>query len=552
MGRRRQLIWAGALTPVVALLLMVAAWAIDTGAAGGEVLRNVELAGMDVGGMGSDDLLERIEALDEQMDARPVRIVTPEVTYETTAAEIGLSIDARATAAAALDEGRTEVLPLRPVSWFTGFFAPSTVMPVYAVDTETARGAIRKLEGEALVSPQEPTIVSDGGAPFVAVPGQSGSGIDAETLAVALAAAAEDTGVDEEVTVSIRQSALAPRLDDSVAAIAAETANEMTAETLSVTAEDRTIQLVPRELRTLATVHHQEDGIGITLDVEEVLTVLEAELADLGVEARNASFAVVGGQVVLEPAVTGLDCCSVEAAEAVQQAFDTGATEVGIELTRTEPERTTEEAEALGIVEEVGSPDAFGPTTRHACCQNRVTNIHRIADIVRGAVIPPGGTFSVNDYVGQRTVEKGFVSDGVIYDGVLTEDVGGGVSQFATTLFNAALYAGLEFGEYQSHSLYISRYPRGHEATISYPAPDLEIVNTTDYGVLLWPEYTDTSITVRLFSTRHMDVEVGEPTSRPQGNCTRWTTPRTRTYPDGRTETDTVGATYRPAEGVRC
>ena len=181
-----------------------------------------------------------------------------------------------------------------------------------------------------------------------------------------------------------------------------------------------------------------------------------------------------------------------------------------------------------------------------------MANIHRIADIVRGAVIPPGETFSINEFVGRRTVEKGFVTDGVIYDGVLTQDVGGGVSQFATTLFNAALFAGLEFGEYQSHSLYISRYPRGHEATISFPNPDLQIRNTSPYGVMIWPEYTDTSITVRLFSTRHAQVSVGEPTSSPQGNCTRWTTPRTRTFPDGSTDTDSVYATYRPAEGVRC
>ena len=552
MGRRRQLIWVAILAPLIALLVTVAAWAIDTGAAGGEVLRNVELAGMDVGGMGSDDLLEHVEAIDADMAGRPVRIVTPEVTYETTAGEIGLSIDAPATATAALDEGRSDVLPVRPLSWVAGFFRPSAVTPSYEVDTETTRTAIRNLEGESLVAPQEPTIESIDGDPFRPVPGQAGSGIDPETLAVALEAAAEDTDITEPVSVSIRQSDLQPVLDDSVAEAAAASANEMTDETLSITAGERTIQLVPRELRSLADVQVVEDGITIALPADDILAVLETELADLAVEPRSATFTVVGSQVRLEPGVTGLACCSIESAEAVQRAFDSGATEVTIELTETEPELTTEEAEAYGIVEEVGSPSAFGPTTRYPCCANRVTNIHRIADIVRGAVIPPGGTFSINDFVGQRTVEKGFVSDGVIYDGVLTEDVGGGVSQFATTLFNAALYAGLEFNEYQSHSLYISRYPKGHEATISFPAPDLEIENPTEYGVLLWPEYTDTSITVRLFSTRHIEVVVGEPTSGPQGNCTRWTTPRTRTWPDGRTETDTVSATYRPAEGVNC
>ena len=552
MGRGRKLIWLGAIAPVAAILLVVAAWAIDTGVAGGEVVRNVELAGSDIGGRNASELLEHIESLDAEMRSRPVHIVTPERTYETTAGEIGLSIDARRTARLALDVGRSDPLPVRPLAWVAGFLDPRGVEVRYDVDTETARSTVRALEGESLIAPQEPTIESFEGDPFRAVPGRPGSGIDAETLSGALEAAAADSAVDEAVSVSIRPTDLAPVLDDSVAEAAAATANEMTGEIITVTASGRSFELVPRELRQLAEVSQMDEGISVSLSTERVLEVLEAELGDLAVEPRSARFTVSGGQVVLEPSVTGLSCCPVESAQTVVDAFAAGITSVEVQLEEAEPELTTAEAEAYGIVEEVGSPGAFGPTTRFACCQNRVANIHRIADIVRGAVIPPGGTFSVNDFVGQRTVEKGFVSDGVIYDGVLTQDVGGGVSQFATTLFNAALYAGLEFGEYQSHSLYISRYPRGHEATISFPNPDLQIKNSSPYGVMIWPEYTSTSITVRLFSTRHAEVSVGEPTSSPQGNCTRWTTPRTRTYPDGTTEQDTVSATYRPEEGARC
>ena len=552
MGRGRQLIWAGAIAPVAAILLVVAAWAIDTGIAGGEVARNVELAGADIGGRSASDLLEHVRALDAEMRDRPVRVVTPERTYETTAGEIGLSIDPRRTASLALDVGRSDPLPVRPVTWVASFFAPRDVEVRYQVDPETTRAAIRALEGDSLVAPREPTIESLDGDPFRAVPGRLGAGIDPDALAVALEAAATDAPVDEPVSVSIQPADLAPTLDDSAAEAAAATANEMTAETISITAADRTIELVPRELRQLAQVSQVDDGITISLPVDGVLAVLETEFGDLAVEPRDASFSVSGGQVQLQPGVTGRSCCSEESAQSVVDAFAAGITSVEIDLETTEPSLTTAEAEAYGIVEEIGSPNEFGPTTRHACCQNRVTNIHRIADIIRGVVIPPGGSFSVNDYVGRRTIEKGFVSDGVIYDGVLTEDVGGGISQFATTFFNAALFAGLEFGEYQSHSLYISRYPRGHEATISYPAPDLVIENPSPYGVLVWPEYTDTSITVRLFSTTWAQVSVGEPSPSDQGNCTRWTTPRTRTFPDGSTDTDTVAAVYRPEEGVSC
>ncbi|MFP5320231.1 MAG: VanW family protein [Acidimicrobiia bacterium] len=546
------MVWAAALLPFVAVLVVVAAWAIDTGASEGQVLRNVTVAGRAVGGMDANDLVEQLEAIGDDLADRPVEITTPDATYETTAGALGLGIDQRATADAALDEGRSDPLPLRPVTWLAGFVSPRSVEVRYEVDPDAARTTIRELEGDTLVAPQEPTIESVDGDPFVVVPGQPGSGIDPEVLARALRAAADDTAMDEPVTVSVRPSPLSPRIDDATAEQAAALANERTSSTLSITAGDRTIELVPRELRALARAEVSDDEITVGLPVEAILPVLQEELADLEVEARSASFTVVGGRPVLEPAVTGLSCCSEEAASDVREAFANDREQVAIELTETEPDLTTEEAAALGIVEEVGSPNAFGPTTRHQCCEGRVQNIHRIADIVRGVVIPPGETFSVNGYVGQRTREKGFVAAGVIYDGEFTEDVGGGVSQFATTLFNAALFAGLDFGEYQSHSIYISRYPRGHEATISFPAPDLEIVNSSPYGVLIWPEYTDTSITVRLFSTRHVDVTVGQPRPSQQGNCTRWTTPRTRTYPDGRTVEDTVAAVYRPAEGVRC
>ena len=96
------------------------------------------------------------------------------------------------------------------------------------------------------------------------------------------------------------------------------------------------------------------------------------------------------------------------------------------------------------------------------------------------------------------------------------------------------------------------RYPRGREATLSYPHPDLQIKNTTPYGILIWPEYTDTDLTVHLYSTHYVDVQVGEPYTQPSGRCTKYISPRTRTYVDGRVAHDTVFARYRPAEGVDC
>ena len=151
-----------------------------------------------------------------------------------------------------------------------------------------------------------------------------------------------------------------------------------------------------------------------------------------------------------------------------------------------------------------------------------------MADLVRGAIVPPGETFSINEHVGQRTAEKGFVLAGAIANGEHVEEIGGGVSQFATTTFNAAFFAGLPFGEYQSHSECFDRYPRGREATMGFPHPDLQIKNDTPYGDHGLDElhrdqhHRDPVLDpVRLRAADRADAR------RRQGNCTRVTTTRT-------------------------
>ena len=212
------------------------------------------------------------------------------------------------------------------------------------------------------------------------------------------------------------------------------------------------------------------------------------------------------------------------------------------------PSRHDGAARKVGIVEPIGT---F--TTNHADGDPRVQSIHRIADLIRRAVIAPGGTFSVNDHVGRRTTANGFVAAPVIdHEYKFTDDVGGGISQFATTIFNAAFFAGLDIPSYYMHGIYISRYPYGRESTISFPAPDVRIRNNTPYGVLIWPTYTATSITVTMYSTKYVSGEQTNQTTEKKGVCTAVTTERTRTYVDGRKTIDRFSGLYSPEEGVKC
>ena len=141
-------------------------------------------------------------------------------------------------------------------------------------------------------------------------------------------------------------------------------------------------------------------------------------------------------------------------------------------------------------------------TTRYAPGQPRVTNIKRAAVLLDGYVIAPGARFSMNQALGPRTTRRGFVPAPMIVGGRLVNSVGGGISQIATTLYNAAFFAGLDLVEHTPHSFYISRYPAGREATISWGGPELIFRNDWAAPVRMRLTATDSAITVRLYSQR--------------------------------------------------
>lgn len=171
------------------------------------------------------------------------------------------------------------------------------------------------------------------------------------------------------------------------------------------------------------------------------------------------------------------------------------------------PEPSVADVQALGIREVVSEFTTFYP---HAAYRN--VNVGRAAELVDGTIVEPGETCSLNETVGERTRANGFTEGFVISDGVFKEDLGGGVSQLATTTSNAAFFAGLEDVEHKPHSFYIDRYPMGREATVAWPTIDLRFRNDTAYGVLMETRHSPSTpvrqgaITVRLWSTKVWDI----------------------------------------------
>ena len=173
-----------------------------------------------------------------------------------------------------------------------------------------------------------------------------------------------------------------------------------------------------------------------------------------------------------------------------------------------DPRMTTAEAKALRVERQLASY-----STLYAGTADRINNLQLAIEILDGARIAPGATWSFNEFVGPRTAERGFRSAPVIMDGKYEEGIGGGVSQVATTVFNAAWEAGIKIGERHAHALYISRYPDGRDATVNYPDVDLKLVNDTPRWIVIKASYDESGILVRLLGAgpeRRVESVAGE------------------------------------------
>lgn len=149
--------------------------------------------------------------------------------------------------------------------------------------------------------------------------------------------------------------------------------------------------------------------------------------------------------------------------------------------------------------------------------RNRSHNIALAAKAIDNHVVFPNETFSFNEVVGKRTTDKGYTSAPIIVKGEFSEDVGGGICQVSSTLFNAVDNAGLSIVQRYSHSRRVAYVPPGRDATVSWYGPDFRFQNKYNQPILIRTKQYGGSIAVTLYSSDVINVaprRVPDPSSR--------------------------------------
>lgn len=139
--------------------------------------------------------------------------------------------------------------------------------------------------------------------------------------------------------------------------------------------------------------------------------------------------------------------------------------------------------------------------------KERSNNIYLAAKAINNFVVFPGETFSFNKAVGKRTKAKGYQIAPIIVRGELSEDIGGGICQVSSTLFNAVDRSGLKVLERFSHSKRVPYVPPGRDATVSWYGPDFTFKNQYNQPILIRTKVSSGIVIVLVFSSEDINVK---------------------------------------------
>ncbi|MHC3003197.1 van Willebrand factor A [Gordonia sp. GN26] len=479
---------------MVVVVILTLALSIDFVASRDHSARGAVIGGIPASNRDAVELDPVIEELTTR-STQPVVLRTPEGSAEVAPAELGLTFDADATRARLLEQ------PRNPVTRFLSLFGRHLdVEPVVTIDPATMNKALdanrRSLEKAAV----EGGVHYDGATPVGDEPAPG------ERVARQAAAAVLVDRWLDGMPVDLPMEPFSPTVSSAVvAATVAGPADRATSAPVKlVDRRKRTVEVPTGDIAAMLTFGPDGRG-GLTPRVDETTArkSLAPELDPSQRPAVSARFSLASGRPTVVPAVIGskINWDKTLQALATTATADGGNRTADVVYDDVDPKLTTDAARKLGVNELISeyTTDGFSSASGE--------NIRLVAAEVDGALVLPGKVFSLNGHTGPRGTAEGYVDSTIINNGRAATAVGGGISQFATTLYNAAYFAGLEDVDHTEHAYYISRYPEAREATVFEGAIDLKFRNNTRHGVLIETSWSPAAVTVRLWGTKAFEVE---------------------------------------------
>lgn len=505
----------------------------------GKALPGTTLGGEAVGGKDETELRAIVRDLGNP--DRRIVLTGAGKTLRVSAGGAGLEVDDTASVDRALSARRGNLF-----SPLLTFVAPANVALVARVDRDDLRMSVARVAGSIDRKPYAGALTIDPETLAVTTKtSEAGREVDRDELADRLQQALlRPAGGAVSVPVEATKAVSEERVDE-----VAKDAEQYLRSPLRLTGAGKPYVIEPESLSKVLALEALDGGrkARLGVDMKEAQALAQRVAAARDRAAKSASISapsrgpIVDGKAdvswkprsadvaVVSDGRSGLSVKVSELSKRIATTIRKGEHSATVPTSTTKAPVNKASAEKINRV--IGT---F--TTNYIAGQPRVTNIKRIARSVDRTVIAPGATFSLNGISGERTTAKGYVEAPFIAGNKIEPSVGGGVSQFSTTMYNAAYFAGLRIDAFQPHSLYIDRYPAGRESTLNFPDIDMKWTNDTGTPILIRTYADDAGVTVTLYGNnggRRVEADPGTREPNPGGNF-QITVTRVIRYPDGR------------------
>ncbi|MFF5954747.1 VanW family protein [Streptomyces luteogriseus] len=466
---------------------------------GGHIDSGTTVRGVEIGGLSRAEAVRKLERELGAAGARELPVKVGDRTGSVDPQRVGLSYDVQETVDRAARTGAD------PLSVFGGLFrSGGDIEPVVDLDEGKARAALGLLAKGLDQKVRDGAVAFDDGHVKTVAP-RTGYALDVNAAVGPLRDSFLRGRTGTAAPLPTRQTR--PKVTaDQVRQAVRGFAEPAMSGPVTLTAAGKRFTVGQKALGDHLTM--RPDGSGALrpeLDAKGLRTeaAVAGPLDDITTTAENAKLRPEGDKaVVIEDATVGQTVSDKALGKAVLPLLTKSGADRGgeVEVRRTQPEVTRENAAELGLTEKMSS---F--TVNFEPAEYRTKNIGRAVELINGSVVDPGETWSFNRTVGERTEANGFMDGIIILDDKFQKASGGGVSSVATTLYNALFFAGVKPVEHGAHSFYIERYPEGREATVAWGSLDLRFTNDSGKAIYIQAESTDTSVTVSFLGTRRYD-----------------------------------------------
>lgn len=481
-----------------------------------KILPKITIGGVTIGGLESEAARQKIDEVSKSPLEGKVKISIGDKTFEESTESLGLGYDTSATIDRLYEYGHSADWWQNIWPHLRALLGPVHMYPELSDNQKTVDDWINTIALEVDDPMQNANIEVKDGVAYI-IESKDGNQINQQEISGRITESFLNFTAPDLIAEKL---ATYPEISRQDAESLATQAVEATSESLVMIINEEKYTVYPNILGKwivlevddisktswwMSVARAQENEISITFDAGEIQTYLDENIAPMvNVEAQDAKFTFSGGGISpLSPSVEGKKLNSEKVAGDIAGLLaesDQREIDVALEIQKARVnEEVIENVAKYGIKELIGT----GTTSFAKSPTNRIHNIKTGAQFLNGIVIAPGEEFSTINHLGSIDGSSGYLEELVIKEDRTEPEFGGGLCQVSTTLFRAAMNAGLKITERSNHSYRVSYYepPVGMDATIYSPKPDLKFVNNTGKYILVQSSISGNKITFNFYGT---------------------------------------------------